>query len=67
MELAATALVAAALEEREEEESAKRTADGEDELSSGEDESESDGQCVVLKLISACKSYTIHNGSHLHK
>ena len=38
MELAATALVAAALEDREEEE--KRSATGEDKLSSGEEDSD---------------------------
>lgn len=40
MELAATALVAATLEDREEEEGAKRSATGDDELSSGEGDSD---------------------------
>ena len=49
MELAATALVAAALEDREEEEGAKRTATGDDELSSGEEDSY--GECSQRLLI----------------
>ena len=50
MELAATALVAAALEDREEEEGAKGTATGDDELSSGEDDS--DGKCSPRDILS---------------